>query len=733
MRSARSVRARRFAIFKSLVVLFLCATEFPIAAQTQLPKRQKVALALSGGSALGLAHIGVIKYFEEHRIPIDYVAGTSMGGLVGGFYATGLTSAEIERIAAQIDWSVMLNPNPRFRDQPAVEKQYWNKAVGSLTLRFGQHLALPAGINPGQSLALVFSHYTLAYANLDSFDELPVPFRCVATDLVSGSAVVLDRGSLPQALRATMALPGIFTPVSWDNKVLIDGGLVENLPVEPAREMGAGLVIAVMFEGKRAGAIEFSSLGGILRQTMSIPVRQNERRSAALADMVIRVQTGSLSGTDFDQSATLIQKGYEAAQARGAELARLALSPEEWEAYLAARRQRIRRAPGEGPLVAVFSPQPTVQRYAEQQAHRELGTSPIREQDLEHALDGIVAATGLPGAYYEWQNEAAKPQGYRVEFLRRSGSVLLLRPQFFYQLSPDEPSRGALGLGATVIPEDTYKSRYLGQFNLGYDPGMRGEYYRPFGGNPYFIAPGIFVQRYNDSLYTGPGRSAFQRVRAAGSFIAGAGTGRFAQFSIGVLAGYDSYSQPVTTNGVTARSGGFANLGATWIYNTQDSGGLPSRGTLVEGSLGYSFRNVPFPHLQNHFSAFHPVHPRVSLFAGSDQESSFGKNVSFFDQFPYGGARELDAYRYQEFHANTFVSAGGGAMLRALNIRRWSIKPEFAAWYQVARLDLGSQGWQTHQSTSMGVFIPSPIGTAGLTLSFNENGKARVRLLVGSF
>jgi hypothetical protein len=290
-----------------------------------------------------------------------------------------------------------------------------------------------------------------------------------------------------------------------------------------------------------------------------------------------------------------------------------------------------------------------------------------------------------------------------------------------------------LGLGATLIPENTYKSRYLGRFNLGYDPGMRAEYYRPFDGTPYFIAPGIFVQRYNDSLYNGPGRTTFQRVRAAGSFYGGVGSGRFAQFSVGVEAGYDSYSQPVVTDGVSALDGAFANPEATWIYNTQDSGGLPSRGTLVEGSLGYSFRNASFPYLRNHLSAFHPLGRHISIFADSDAESSFGKKLAFFDQFVYGGARQLDAYRYQEFHANTLVSGGGGAIVRAFTIRSWSIHPEFAAWYQAARLDLGSQGWQTHQSTSLGVFIPSPIGTAGLTLSFTEKGKARVRLLLGSF
>lgn len=731
MRLARGGCRRRRINLKCAFLLF--AVDLLLGAQTQAPPRQKVGLALSGGSALGLAHIGVLKYFDEHHIPIDYIAGTSMGGLVGGFYSTGLTSTELEQIAARVDWAEMLSPNPRFLDQPVVEKRYWNKAVGNLTLHFGRGVSLPAGINTGQSLALLFSRYALAYANLDSFDELPVPFRCVATDLVSANAVVLDRGSLPKALRATMALPGIFTPVVWGDKVLIDGGLVENLPVEPARAMGANIVIAVMFEGKRVNAMQVRSLTSVLQQTVAIPIIRNERASAALADIVIRVQTSGYSAVSYDSSASLIQRGYEAAQAKSAELARLALPPQQWQAYLAAREQRIRRARSVGPLAAVRSPQPEVQRDASRQAFHELGTSPVPQQQLEYVIAGMVAASGLPSAYYEWQNEPSKPQGYRVEFLARPGNVFLARPQFFFQLSPDEPSRGALGLGATAIPEDTYKSRYLGQFTLGYDPGMRVEYFRPFDGTSFFIAPGMLVQLYNDNLYNGPARTDFQRVRTAGSFYAGIGSGRFAQFRAGIEAGYDSYSQPVTTNGITATNTAFANPEATWIYNTQDSGGLPTRGTLLEGSLGYSFRDVSFPYLQDHFSAFFPVHPKASLFVTSDQESTFGRNVSFFDQFPYGGARELDAYRYQEFHANSLVSGGGGAIFRMFKVRRLSINPSFAAWYQVARLDLGSQGWQTHQSTSIGIFIPSPIGTAGFTVSFNENGKARGRLVLGSF
>ena len=656
-----------------------------------------------------------------------------MGGLVGGFYATGATPADLEKIALEADWSDLSNPTPRFLNQPVVEKRYWSKPNGDLTLRFGHHFSLPTGINSGESLALMFSRQTAAYANLETFDRLPIPFRCVATDLVSANAIVLDRGSLPKALRATMALPGIFTPVEWGDKVLIDGGLVENLPVEPAREMGADVVIAVLLEGEHASVVQLRSLGTVLRQTISIPVLQNERRSASLANLVIRVQTGTFSGTDFEGAAKLIQKGYEAAQANAVELASFALSPEEWEAYLVARQQRIRHLPSESPLVSVISPQPSIQHAAQHEAYRELGASSIPPQRLEYVLAGMTAATGLPGAYYGWQNEVAKPKGYRVEFLPRPGAVVLLRPGVFFQLSSDEPSLAAFRLGGTGIPSATYKSRYIGEINAGYDPGIRAEYYRPFGGTPYFVGPGIFIQRYNEFVYAGPARTDFQRVRAAGSFYAGIGAGRFGQFSVGIQAGYDSYSQPVTTNGVTAHSTGFANPEAAWLYNTQDSGGLPTHGTLLEGSLGYSFRNTPFPYLQNHFSAFHPVHDRVSLFVASDQDSSFGKNLSFYDQFTYGGARELDAYRYQEFRANTLVSAGGGAFFHVFKVRRWSLNPSFAAWYEAARLDLGSQGWQTRQSTSLGTFVPSPVGVVGLTLSFAEDGKARFRFSLGSF
>lgn len=684
-------RKRTYYRAAKIISLLLILIPAALRSQTQSSERQKIGIALSGGSALGLAHIGVLKYFEDHHIPIDYVAGTSMGGLVGGFYSSGVSTTEMKKVVLEADWNDLLSPNPQFRDEPIVEKQHWNKPSGTLTLRFGRHFSLPSGISSGESLDLFFSRYTAAYANLTTFDELPIPFRCVATDLVAADRVVLDHGSLPRALRATMALPGLFAPVELDNKVLVDGGLTENLPVETARDMGANIVVAVMFDGKYARTLQFRSLSGVLRQTVSIPVIQNERRSASLANVVIRVRTGDISSADFEDSALLIQRGYEAAEAKAEELARFAVSQAEWERYLSTRAKRVRRVSDSGPLVTVESAQVNVRTGAQQELLRKFGRYPIQARDLEYALSGMTAATGVPGAYYEWQNQQGKPVGYRVELLRRRSTLFFIRPELVLQLSSNEPKRGALLLGTTIVPSTAYKSRYLGEIRVGYDPGIRAEYYHPFGGSNFFVAPGITVEQYNDNLYNADARSDFQRVRTAASLRAGVGTGRFAQLSVGVQAGYDSYGQRITTDGISSQNGPFANLETEWIYNTQDSGQLPSKGTLFEGSLGYSFRNNSFPYVLNCLSSFHPVGGRTSLFVKSDQESSLGRKLTFYDQFPYGGNGQLEAYRYQEFHANTLVSISGGGLFQLFRTKLWSMQPRLAGWYELARLDLGGR------------------------------------------
>ncbi|HYX52495.1 MAG TPA: patatin-like phospholipase family protein, partial [Candidatus Limnocylindrales bacterium] len=423
--------------------------------------RPRIGIALGGGAALGLAHIGVLKYFEEHHIPIDDIAGTSMGGLVGGFYATGISATDLQEIALDAPWDDLLSPNYRFFDEPIVEKQEWNRQPGWLTLRLGSRLNLPAGINSGQRLALLLSRNTEPYSNLMTFDELPTPFRCVATDLVSGSPVVLDHGSLPKALRSTMAIPGIFTPVAWEGKVLVDGGVTNNLPSNVVRGMGADKVIAVLVQVPSPNAKQFTSLAAVLRQTVSVGIVQNERQGAAEADTLVRVVVKGITPTDYEQSLKIIQQGYDAARAMANELSAYSVSDGEWNDYVAQRKARIRSARKRGPLAQVDAAQPVIQRNAVHELHRKLGAGDFDQDHLEDVLSGIVAAAGLPGAYYEWTRKPEGEEGYRVEFLERPDHILVLRPAVAFNVSNEEPTRAALNLGTTWVPLSTYKSRVV--------------------------------------------------------------------------------------------------------------------------------------------------------------------------------------------------------------------------------------------------------------------------------
>ena len=176
---------------------------------------------------------------------MDRIVGTSIGGLLGGLYATGHDTASLEQIVRETDWEDLLRTAPKFEDRPVAEKQEWNRITGRYSLQLAKGFALPAGLNPAQSLVLLLSRETAAYADVQNFDDLPIPFRCVATDLLSGEAFVLDRGYLTKALRATMAIPGVFTPVEWEGRVLSDGGLVNNLPTDVVKAMGAEVIIGV--------------------------------------------------------------------------------------------------------------------------------------------------------------------------------------------------------------------------------------------------------------------------------------------------------------------------------------------------------------------------------------------------------------------------------------------------------------------------------------------------------
>ncbi|MBN2092639.1 patatin-like phospholipase family protein [candidate division KSB1 bacterium] len=294
------------------------------AKNSELTNRPKIGLVFSGGGAKGFAHIGILGLIDSLKIPIDYIAGTSMGAIIGGFYAIGYNGYDLEAMAFRNDWDEIFSDKPPRRLLPYFEK----KDTGRFQLEFGMvgtKPVTPSALIYGQKVSLLLSSLTFPYERITDFDNLPIPFRCVAVDLVTGNEVVLKQGSLAKALRSSMSIPTVFSPVEWGDSLLVDGGMVNNLPVNVVKEMGADLVIAVDVENPLFGRDKLKSVTNILNQSITLLGLERKLANLDQVDVLIRPEIAGFSVLDFsdEKIRAIIKNGKQAAYHLLPELLRL--------------------------------------------------------------------------------------------------------------------------------------------------------------------------------------------------------------------------------------------------------------------------------------------------------------------------------------------------------------------------------------------------------------------------
>ncbi len=304
-------------------------------------ERPKIGLVLSGGGARGAAHIGVLKVLEAHRIPVDYIAGASMGSIVGGLYASGLTPAEIEHAIKTIDWNEVLRDDPDRADEPMIRKELTEQfSVGGKTGFRDGKVVLPEGLIAGQKILPILQAMTLPVAHVNDFSRLRTPFQAVATNIVTGDMQVLKSGDLARAMRASMAVPSIFTPTEIDGNLLVDGGLSNNIPIDIARAMGADVVIAIDISTPYLSRDEISNLLDITNQMTRILTGVNSQESLGMLsgkDILIRPSLGDISSADFHRADEAIPIGQSEAEKHLDDLKALSLDEQAWWKYVAAK------------------------------------------------------------------------------------------------------------------------------------------------------------------------------------------------------------------------------------------------------------------------------------------------------------------------------------------------------------------------------------------------------------
>jgi NTE family protein len=720
----------RMKIFRTAIVCIALAAALPAQESKPEPHRPRVALALSGGGSLGIAHIGVLQYFEEHHIPVDAIAGSSIGGLVGGLYATGHTPQEIEAAFTQADWAQITRIQTRYQDLPFESRQLRAEHPGEYALQLGRGLSLPAGLSTVEPLDLLLSRQLLNYSTVEDFSQLPTPFRCVATQLETGEAFVLSHGNLARALRATMAVPGVFTPVEWEGHVLVDGGLVDNLPTDVARAMGADVVVAVHFSVPLPPAKQLQSLNNVLTQAVSVSVAVTERENLRTADLVLAPSLTGIGGIDYQHARELIERGYQAAAQKERFLATLALNDADWAAYQAERRSRMRAPAPLAERWRAHSSDPALEKLAQAELDRVGGQRSLDR--FEQELSQLAAGSALPAAFYRLSNDAAKPE-LVAELDPRRQEQLSFRPSVELAVANHEPTRGALHGFVAWLPQNEYGTIYRMQFSAGYSPQLAASYQRSIGTSRWFWMPSLNLARLNSSTYNGSEHFTHWQDSYSAAFDIGYEPGRHAQLRAGLEAGYERLS-PVSYSGALAvDNGAFLQPHLIVEWNSLDDGSLPQHGALLSASMAGRYRQwdgstVPLgrARFEQHWNAL-----AGNLTASLSAATSFGEKLNYFDLFPLGGESDLRAYRYEQFHASSYAMGELGYRKPIRELKLFGRSPQLGAWYDAAGLTQPRQNWQSEQSGSLGVLFDSPLGVLTFAIGRTSDGQTRGWIRVG--
>ena len=469
---------------------------------------------------------------------------------------------------------------------------------------------------------------------MENFDELPTPFRCVATELETGKAFVFRRGNLARALRATMAVPGIFTPVEWEGHILVDGGLVDNLPTDVARQMGADVVIAVHFATPVPPARQLQSLPNVLTQAVSVAISVTERDNLRNADLVLAPSLVGITGIDFKHAHELIERGYQAAAQKERFLATLALNDEDWAAYLAERRSRVKPVPPPATRLVARSSNAAVARHAQAEFDRSADSGlPLSLDQIEHELSTLVASAALPGAFYGLS--AAQPATLNAELEPRTGSQFFIRPSLALAVADGDPTRGTLNGFAAWLPQNAFRASYRVHFAVGYSPQLTAEHDHPMGAGQWFWSPTIDLHRQDSSTYSVSLHLTHWQDTYSAAFDLGYGLGPRLRLRAGVAAGYENFSAIQFPGARPAGDGAYIAPRLLVDWNSLDDPSLPSRGTdafgLDDGTLRrWDGRTVPLGQ-----SSFEQHIPLLSgtVTASLHDASSFGVALNYFDLF----------------------------------------------------------------------------------------------------
>jgi NTE family protein len=744
--SDRSVLAPSLSVLLfSLLLPLLCLAQHaddgsPAPAPKPPAERSRIGLALSGGGALGLAQIGVIQWIEEHHIPVDRIAGTSMGSIIGAMYATGMSPDQIRDFALKVSWDQALLPEPVYRDLSFRRKQDRRDFLVNAPLGFRHGLQGPNGYNPGQGVGLLLDRIAFPESTVRSFDDLPIPFRSVATDMQSGEAIVLHEGSLAKAVRASMAIPGVFTPVEIKGRMLADGGMVQNIPVETVRAMSADVVIAIELRLPPGDISQLGTLTGVLSRALDVMIMQNERRSLSLADARVSVDMKGFWVTDYSRVGELIQLGYRSAASQSEALLPYAIQdPAEWQRYLEERAARKHPPIRKVDAIRVTGADPDTNRRIEHQLSKNV-RGPLNLPSLERQLTRIAGEGQFDDLGYEGFVQNGVPTLAITAHEKSYGPP-------FIDLGLNVEGSGvaafdfSAGARVTFMDIAHHGGEWRNDLLFGSANLAATEFYQPIAQSRFFVSPYAFASKYARNSFNGLTRVAvFGDERAGGGFDVGYNSGLRSELRIGYALFQGKLAPLVGAAGLPIAHGSTGEVRARFVWDGQDSPSVPSSGTRIVASLSRILQSPGIPHAIDQFdlqtSNFIPLSRKISLFAEVAGGSTFNGNAGPFQVFELGGPFRLGAYLRDTFLGDNYAYASLGFRRELYRLPQLIGKKVYwGGWYEAGSAfgtSTSNPGPVVVRGTfNLGIISDTIIGPIAIAGSVSPTGQSRVNFSIG--
>jgi NTE family protein len=701
----------------------------------------KVALILAGGGAKGVAHVGVLKVLEEAGIRPDMVVGTSMGAVIGGLYASGMTPDRIERVVDGLDWTALLQDDPSRTDMTARRRAEDRDFLADVRLRVGEEGArLPVGLVKGQNMMLALRELLRPAQSVRDFDQLPIRFRAVAADIETGDEVVLGSGDIVTALRASMAVPGAFPPVRIGGRLLVDGGLVNNVPISEARDMGADIVIVASFTSNLSEGDKLDSALTVLNQAVDVMIARASRRqleSLTPQDVLISIDLGDIDSTAFDRVRETIPLGVAAARDRLSGLEALAT--------------RLGRADGD-PAIARASPagQPVTGIRIIHRTDLDKGvllarmrTRPGDPVDDERLREDMARLYGLGLFDTVTYRLEESPGGYDVVVNARSTAEGADYFRFGFDLANDFEGRSAYTFTASYT--DTAINSLNGEWRaeavLGETVAVAAELYQPLDPGARFFARAFGYVGDRQARLVADGeelaRARVTELRAGAE--AGTNLTDALALAVGIEEGWGRQRERTGTGLVPRESFGIGRLYARLAYDSFDSLAFPRRGILASARYDWSAAGLgadrPYHSAEAAFNAAHSW-GRNTVILTAEGAFSWGGRPGIGDLFTLGEPFRLTGY------LNGGLAGAEMVLGRALYYRELArFGPSFLhfplyaggsvevgnVFDRVSDIEAGALLW----GGSLFVAMDTPLGPLFLGYGYSEHGEHAVFLSLG--